>query len=160
MFGGHRPCGRRKIKFSIFRVTSHDHVIRGSLWMTSPHHKWPLWQVWWPLALQKRNYFDLICHVTSYDHVVRGLFDIMGEFALIISPHPAKFGCHRRSATEEISFFIYHVTWRYFVVRELCDIRDEFPLSLGDINISIYHLTSRDHIVRGSGDIITLFSSL
>ena len=30
MFGGHRPCGRGDIKFSICHMTSRDHVIRGS----------------------------------------------------------------------------------------------------------------------------------
>ena len=71
----------------------------------------------------------LICHVTC-DNVVRESCDNMGEFPLIISLHPAKFGCHRRCAREEISFFVCHMTSQDFVVRESCDIKSEFPSSL------------------------------
>ena len=53
----------------------------------------------------------------------------MGEF-LSLSLHPANFGGHRRCAREIISFFVYHVTSRNFVVRESCDIMGEFPSSL------------------------------
>ena len=57
MFGGYRPCGRGNFKFSICHRTSLDHVVRGSSWVSFPHHKSPLWQVYWPLASQKRRYF-------------------------------------------------------------------------------------------------------
>ena len=65
----------------------------------------------------------LICHVTC-DNVVRESCDNMVEFPLIISLHPAKFGCHRRCAREEILFFVCHMTSQDFVIKS------EFPSSL------------------------------
>ena len=85
-----------------------------------PHHKSPLCQIWWPLALQKMRCFvfnlscDLMCPCDQ-------------RVPLIINIHPAKFSGHRHCAREEISFFICHVTSREFMVRESCDIMDEFP---------------------------------
>ena len=85
-----------------------------------PHHKSPLCQIWWPLALQKMRCFvfnlscDLMCPCGQ-------------RVPLIINIHPAKFSGHRHCAREEISFFICHVTSREFMVRESCDIMDEFP---------------------------------
>ena len=130
MFGGHRPCGRGAINFSIFHVTSRNHVIRESLWVSFPHQKWPLCQVWGPLALQKRRYFvfDLSRDLTWQ----RGQ-RVMWHYRWVplnISLHPAKFGSHRPCAKEEISFFVCHVTSRNFVVRESSDFMGDFPSSL------------------------------
>ena len=55
MFGGHRLCERG----NICHVTSRNHVSEDHLtgWVSFPHHKLPLCQVWWPSTLQKRRYF-------------------------------------------------------------------------------------------------------
>ena len=53
-----------------------------------------------------------------------------GCASLIISLHPAKFDGHRYCAREQILFFVCHATSRDFVVRESCDIMDEFSSSL------------------------------
>ena len=44
--------------------------------------------------------------------------------------HPAKFGGHWHCLREKILFFVFHIISCHFVVRESCDIMDEFPLSL------------------------------
>ena len=130
MFGGHRPCRRGEIKFSISHVTSGDHVIRGSLWVSFSHHNWPLCQVWWPLAFQRRRYFVFnLSRNLMWPRGQRVMWHY-GWICPIIRLHPAKFGGHRRCAREEISFFVCHVTSRDFVVRESCDIIVEFPSSL------------------------------
>ena len=126
MFGGHRPCRRGEIKFSIFHVTSRDHVIRGSLWLSFSHHKWPPCQVWWPLALQRRRYFVFnMSHDLMWPRGQRIMWHY-GWVSLIISLHPAKFGGHNCCAREEISFFVCHVTSRNFIIRDSCDIMGEF----------------------------------
>ena len=106
---------------------SQGHV---TLWVSFPHHKLPLCQVWWPSALQNRRYFvfnlsrDLMwpsCHRVMWHY---------GWVPLIISLHPAKFGGHRRYGKEKILFFVCHVTSRDFVVREPYDTMGEFISSL------------------------------
>ena len=136
--------------------------------MSFPYHKWPVYQVWQLLALQRRRYF--IFNLSSdlmwpRDHRVIWLY---GWIPLIISLHPAKFGGHRRCPREEILLFVSHVTSRDFVVRESCGIMDEFPSSLVTIMQSLviigllkeeilrFQLVTwpRDHMVRGPGDIM------
>ena len=100
---------------------------------------------------------------------------VMGHYRwaiLIISHHPAKFGCLRRSAREDISFLVCHMTLRYYMVRELRDVKREFPLSqvttvqssvikdlLEEEILSFYHVTWRGDVVRGSCDIMSEFPS-
>ena len=76
------------------------------------HVGWPLFilllpcQVCGPWGLWpwERNIFDL-----SRDHSVKVSRDFAGGF-LILSHHPAKFGVHRPCKSEDITFFIYHMT--------------------------------------------------
>ena len=105
---------------------SGNHV---TLWVSFPHHKSPPCQVWWSETLQQKGcfVFNLSCEF-MWPRDQR----IMRHYRwaiLIVSHHPAKFGCHRRSAREDISFLVCHMTLRYYMVRALRDVKREFPLS-------------------------------
>ena len=80
MFGGHRACGRGDIKFSICHVTSRDHVIRGSLWVSFPHHESYFAKFGGHWTCRRGDILLLVSHVTSCDYVIRGSCDNMGEF--------------------------------------------------------------------------------
>ena len=143
-----------------------------TLWVSFPHHKSPPCQVWWSETLQQKGCFafNLSCEL-MWPRDQR----VMGHYRwaiLIISHHPAKFGCHRRSAREDISFLVCHMTLRYYMVRELRDVKREFPLSqvttvqssvikdlLEEEILSFYHVTWRGDVVRGSCDIMSEFPS-
>ena len=148
---------------------SGNHV---TLWVSFPHHKSPPCQVWWSETLQQKGcfVFNLSCELMwKRDQRVMRHY----RWAiLIISHHSAKFGCHRRSAREDISFLVCHVTLRYYMVRELRDVKREFPLSqlttvqssvikdlLEEEILSFYHVTWRGDAVRGSCDITNEFPS-
>ena len=115
----------------------------------------------------------LICHVSWCDHVVRGSCDIMGEF-LSLSLHPANFGGHRRCVREKNFVFclsrdltklrgqrvMRHYGWVSFVISDYhSKFGDHRPFWRGNIKVSIWHVNSRDHMVRRSGDIMGEFSS-
>ena len=106
---------------------SEDHL---TLWVSFPHHKLPLCQVWCPSALSKKWYF--IFNLSSdimWPLGYRAMWHY-GWVPLIISLHLAKFGGYKRCASEEILFFICNVTSRDFVVRESCDTMGKFSSSL------------------------------
>ena len=130
MLGGHRPCGRGDVKFSMCHVTSRDHVTRGSWSVCFPHHQSPLWQVCWQLALHKRRYFVLNLSQDLMPSRGERVVWHYGWSPLIINLHPAKFDGHRNCAREEISFFVCHVTPLDFVVRQSYDIMCAFSLPL------------------------------
>ena len=148
---------------------SGNHV---TLWVSFPHHKSPPCQVWWSETLQQKGcfVFNLSCEF-MWPRDQR----IMRHYRwaiLIVSHHPAKFGCHRRSAREDISFLVCHMTLRYYMVRALRDVKREFPLSqvttvqssmikdlLEEEILSFYHVTWRGDVVRGSCDIMSEFPS-
>ena len=81
LFGGHRPCKRGEIKFSICLVTSCDQrIIRHYGWVSLiiNYHSAKLGG---SRPCRRGDILFLICHVTSYDHVVTGWCDIMGKFS-------------------------------------------------------------------------------
>ena len=97
------------------------------------------------------------CHVTSRDHVVKGSSDIVREFTILPSWWP--------QALFKTKYFVFilscdltwlsgqRFTWYYsFVIIGL--LKEE------DIKLSIGHVTSHDHVVRRSCDIIGEFCSL
>ena len=112
----------------LYAITwSENHL---TLWVSFPHHKLPLCQIWWSSALRKRRYFIFnLSRDLMWPRGHRVLWHY-GSVLLIISLHPAKFGGHKRCAGEEILLFVCHVTSRDFVVREACDTIGEFPSSL------------------------------
>ena len=102
-----------------FQFATWLHVITWSeshltLWMSFPHHKSPLCQIWWQSVLQKMRYF---------------VFNLSGDLLwprgqrvpVIVSIHPVKFGGHRHCAREKILLFVCHVTTHDFVIRESYD---------------------------------------
>ena len=102
------PCLRKeRYKFSIFPVTSRDHVIRRLLWVSCPGHKPSLCQVWWPLALQKRRYFAFDLSLDLMWLRDQRVMWHCGRVSLIVNLHPAKFGGHRQGKTFRFSF----ATW-------------------------------------------------
>ena len=78
----YRPCRRDDIKFSIWHVTSCDHVIR-VMWF---HFGLRLAirqynaKFCGHLSSRGTNISFLVCHVTSCDQVVKGTCDFMGTF--------------------------------------------------------------------------------
>ena len=46
-FGGHRLCEIGDTKLLIWHVTLRDHVVRGRVWVSSPHYKLLPYQVLW-----------------------------------------------------------------------------------------------------------------
>ena len=131
IFGGHRPCGKGDIKF-------------------------------------------LICHKIPYDHVFRMLCVIMGCVPLIISHHPAKFGGHRRCARWDFVLTLlrdlmclsglivtWHCSWVSIIISDYpAMFGDQRPCGRGDRKLSICYVTSNDHVVRGSCEIMESFPQI
>ena len=149
-------------------------MIIGSLWVSFPHHKWPLCQVWWPLELQKRRYF--VFNLSG---------DLMWPCGQRVMWHYGWVSPHYKSPSCQVWWsqtlykrrnFVFHlsrdltwlrgqrVKWHYGLVSLIisdnpANFGHHRPFGRGDTKVSIWHVTSCDHMVRGSGDIIGEFLS-
>ena len=124
-------------------------------------------------ACRRGDILFLICHVTSCDHGVTGLCDIMGSSPHYKSPSCqvwwSKALCKRRNFVFCLSLDLtwlrgQRVMWRYgWVSLVISDypakFGDHIPFGRRDIKLSICHVTSCDHVVRGSCDIMGELSS-
>ena len=173
MCGGHRPCGRGEVKFSIFHITSRDLVIRGSLWVSFPHRKWPLYQAWWPLVLQRRRYFvfnlsrdfmwprgqrfDVTLWMSS-PHYKSPSYQVWRSQALCMRRN-FDFSLSRDPTSLRGQRVMWHYGWVFFVISVYpAKFGDHRPFGRGDVKVSICQVTSRDHVVRGSDDIMGVVS--
>ena len=73
--------------------------------------------------------------------------------------------CKRRNFVFRLSHDVlqrvmWHYVWVSLVISDYpAEFGDHRPFGRGDIKLSIFHITSRDHVVRGSYDIMGEFSS-
>ena len=110
-FNGHRPHRSRNITFFLSHETSHDHVIERTFnfVVLAPYPKLPSCQVWWPQVSWKWRYNVYLPCNLMYPHDQQAM-SFYGEHLFIPSYLPVKFGSRRSPGSENITFFIYHVT--------------------------------------------------
>ena len=135
--------------------------------ISSSQLKSPTCHVWWWQALWKRRFKFVICQGTPRDHVIWGLCIIVDWVPLITSHYHPKFGGHRALCKRRCFFSLSHdltcwygqgVTWHNRRVSLIISdyptkYGDHRPCGRGDIKLSVYHVISLDHVIRGSRDI-------
>ena len=80
-FGGHKPCGIGDIKLLICRLTSRDHVVRGSCGIMGefPSSQTTTLPNFAAIGFAEQEILFYIGHVTSRVHMVNGLCGIMNR---------------------------------------------------------------------------------
>ena len=168
MLGGQKPCGRGDIKLWISHVITwlEGHL---TLQVSFSYHKSPPCQVWLPWVLQKRRYFVFILSRNlMWPHDQRVTWHYWWNL-FIISHHPAKLVA--TDVVQEKIFRFYFVTWPhvtkwphyrwfYLVISDFpAKFRDHTSFRKGDVKLSICHVTSHDHVIKRSCDIMGDFCS-
>ena len=125
------------------------------------------YHAWWSQILQKERFKFSICQANSRGHVIREPSDIMGKFS---SSWVTTFKrlVAISLAEEEIFYFWFvtcpHVTtrsevmWHWWVSLNI-SLHGHKRCSREEISPFVFHVTSRDVVVRESCDIMSEFPS-
>ena len=129
-FGGHRRCARKEILFFVYHVTSRDFVVRESC-DTMGEFPWSS-----VTTLQSLLIIELLEEEMLSSHFVTWLHVTRGQRVM------------------------WHNGWVILIIsHRLVKIGGHRLCGIGDIKLLICHVTPRDHVARGSCDIMGEFSS-
>ena len=173
MLGGQRPFGRGDTKLWISHVAYRDHVIRGSSDIRGEFQNQTFTRFGGHRFCRRGDLLFLFCHVTSCDHMIRGSSDVIGEVSSLwvtILPSWWPQTLFKRKyfvfiLSRDLTWLsgqrvTWHYRWFYFVISDFpAKFRDHRPFREGDVKLSICHVTSQDHEVKGSCDIMGEFCS-